>query len=94
MGLGVDTTYLLGHWSQWLASGGLLASRAVSRREEVHRSAKLALFGAMSVNGMAVLLTVRQAFPDIFVTETHPKVLYYALVQTALTTTAVRTHPA
>lgn len=31
----------------------------------------------MSVNGMAVLVAVRQAFPDIYITETHPKVLYY-----------------
>ena len=28
---------------------------------------------------MAVLVALRQAFPDIFVTETHPKVLYHAL---------------
>jgi len=33
----------------------------------------------MSVNGMALLVAARQALPDIFVTETHPKVLYYAL---------------
>ena len=38
----------------------------------------------MSVNGMAVLLAVRQAFPDIFVTETHPKVLCYALLEEPL----------
>ena len=37
------------------------------------------LRGAMSVNGMALLVALREEFPDIFVTETHPKVLYYAL---------------
>lgn len=28
---------------------------------------------------MALLVAVREAFPHIFVTETHPKVLYHAL---------------
>jgi predicted nuclease with RNAse H fold len=33
----------------------------------------------MGLNGMAVLFALRQAFPEIMVTETHPKVLYWHL---------------
>jgi len=35
--------------------------------------------GSMGINGMAVLLKARESHPDLFVTETHPKVLYHAL---------------
>ena len=35
--------------------------------------------GAMSINGMAVILSLRKKWPSLRVTETHPKVLYYAL---------------
>lgn len=38
------------------------------------------LFGAMGLNGMSVLIALRGAKPDLVVTETHPKVLYNALV--------------
>jgi hypothetical protein len=37
------------------------------------------LFGSMGLNGMAVLLALRQHHPGLFVTETHPKVLYWHL---------------
>lgn len=38
------------------------------------------LSGSMSINGMALLVEVRRRCgDDVFVTETHPKVLYYAL---------------
>ena len=37
------------------------------------------LSGSMGLNGMAVLLSVRRVFPNSLITETHPKVLYYAL---------------
>lgn len=33
----------------------------------------------MGINGMAVLIEVAKALPAITVSETHPKVLYYAL---------------
>ena len=37
------------------------------------------LFGSMPINGMAVVLALRQEWPGLVVSETHPKVLYYAL---------------
>ena len=78
LGLGIDT---LTCWSTG-HSGWRPADRWLRQRYPGVKRAIVApggLFGAMSVNGMAVLVAVRQAFPDIFVTETHPKVLYHAL---------------
>jgi hypothetical protein len=40
------------------------------------------LFGAMPVNGMAVLLALRDNYPGLAITETHPKVLYFDLCRT------------
>jgi hypothetical protein len=37
------------------------------------------LFGSMALNGMGVLIALRQQSPGLFVTETHPKVLYWHL---------------
>lgn len=37
------------------------------------------LYGSMGLNGMAVLKSIRESKPYIHVTETHPKVLYWAL---------------
>jgi hypothetical protein len=37
------------------------------------------LFGSMGLNGMAVLIAARQIFPEVVITETHPKVLYWHL---------------
>lgn len=37
------------------------------------------LFGSMGLNGMAVLLALKQQHPELFVTETHPKVLCWHL---------------
>ena len=50
---------------------------------EVQKSVQApnSLRGAMSVSGMALLVAVRQAFADVFVTETHPKVLYHTFNQ-------------
>ena len=77
VGLGVDT---LTCWST--SAGGWRPAdrwlRGFYRHVRNAIVAPNALFGAMSVNGMAVLMAVRQAFPDIFVTETHPKILYYS----------------
>lgn len=78
LGLGVDTLTCWGTGS----SGWRPADRWLrGRYPEVVGSvlAPNSLHGSMSVNGMALLVTVRRAFPDIFVTETHPKVLYHAL---------------
>ena len=82
MGLGVDTLtcWGTGH-SGWRPADCWLRDRYCTVKDSI--VAPNSLYGAMSLNGMAVLLTVRQAFPDIFVTETHPKVLYYALLATS-----------
>ena len=80
LGLGIDT---LTCWSNG-RSGWRPADRWLRRHYADVQKAVIApnsLYGAMCLNGMAVLLTVRQAFPAIFVTETHPKVLYYALLE-------------
>lgn len=78
LGLGIDT---LTCWSTgdsgWRPADCWLRGRYREVRPAI--VAPNALFGAMSVNGMALLVAVREAFPHIFVTETHPKVLYYAL---------------
>lgn len=77
LGLGIDT---LTCWSTG-PCGWRPADRWLRQRyREVWNSVQApnSLRGAMSVSGMASLIAVRQAFPDIFVTETHPKVLYYS----------------
>lgn len=35
------------------------------------------LYGSMGLNGMAVLLEARKAHPEVYITETHPKILNY-----------------
>lgn len=37
------------------------------------------LFGSMGLSGMSVLISARRRFPDVPITETHPKVLYWLL---------------
>ena len=76
LGLGVDTLtcWATGH------NGWRPADRWLRQRYDCVQNSVVApnsLYGAMSLSGMALLVTVRQAFPDLFVTETHPKVLYY-----------------
>lgn len=39
------------------------------------------LYGSMGLNGMAVLTAVRQTYRELHITETHPKVLYWALTK-------------
>ena len=77
LGLGVDTLTCWG-----TGRSGLRPADRWLREQypEVQNSVQApnSLYGAMSVSGMASLVAVRQAIPDIFVTETHPKVLYHA----------------
>ena len=77
LGVGVDT---LTCWatgpSGWRPADCWLRRHYRDVRHSV--ASPNSLYGAMSLSGMAVLVAVRQAFPDVFVTETHPKVLYYA----------------
>lgn len=77
-GIGVDT---LVYWGiEWK---GLRGADCWLRHayDEVKTSVveSNALYGAMSLNGMMVLQSLRQDHPRLSVTETHPKVLYYAL---------------
>jgi hypothetical protein len=77
-GIGVDT---LTCWSTG-SSGWRAADRWLKKRyKEVEKSviSPNGLYGSMGINGMVVLLSLRQARPDIVVSETHPKVLYWAL---------------
>lgn len=39
------------------------------------------LRGSMAVSGMALLMAVRPGLPELFVTETHPKVLFWFLAR-------------
>lgn len=76
--LGVDT---LTCWGT-----GIGAWRPADRWLREHYKAVLrsvmppnALFGSMCLNGMGVLIAARHRFPDVLITETHPKVLYWQL---------------
>lgn len=82
LGLGVDT---LTYWSGAL-NGDRQADRYLrSRYDEVRGSViwPNSLYGAMSINGMFVLRRLRKTHSRLYATETHPKVLYYALSETA-----------
>ena len=78
LGIGIDT---LTCWST--GHSGLRPADCWLRQRypDVKKSVQApnSIYGAMSVSGMALLVALRREFPDIFVTETHPKVLYYAL---------------
>ncbi|MDE2783776.1 MAG: hypothetical protein OXK77_12530 [Gemmatimonadota bacterium] len=78
LGLGIDT---LTCWSTGDGGWRPADHRLRTYYDAVKRSviAPNSLAGSMIVSGMAVLLAVRRAFPGVFVTETHPKVLYYEL---------------
>ena len=76
--IGIDT---LSCWSTGL-SGWRPADRWLKDKyQDITNSIASAnsLFGSMGINGMSVLISMRENNPDIKITETHPKVLYYAL---------------
>lgn len=76
--IGIDT---LTCWSTG-ASGWRPADRWLKKQypEITHSIASAnSLFGSMGLNGMSVLIEARSQFPDINVSETHPKVLYFEL---------------
>ncbi|MCD4828887.1 MAG: hypothetical protein K8R90_05600 [Candidatus Cloacimonetes bacterium] len=79
IGLGVDT---LTCWSTG-KSGWRPADKWLREKYKVVEksvSSPNFLMGAMSLNGMSVLLEVSRSFPNCIISETHPKVLYYALM--------------
>ncbi|MDE2676547.1 MAG: hypothetical protein OXI76_01430 [Gemmatimonadota bacterium] len=78
LGLGIDTLTCWGTGD----GGWRPADRRLRRNYDAVKRSVIApnsLAGSMIVSGMAVLLAVRRALPGVFVTETHPKVLYYEL---------------
>ena len=78
IGIGVDT---LTCWSTgesgWRAADLWLREKYPEISNSV--AASNSLFGSMGINGMAVLVSARQQYPEIHITETHPKVLYWAM---------------
>lgn len=74
-GLGVDT---LTCWSTgdsgWRPADRWLLSKYTAVRKSV--ISPNGLYGSMGLNGMAMLFELRKRKPDLFITETHPKVLF------------------
>lgn len=80
LGLGVDTL------SCWCTGNGgwRPADRwLICNYPEVRNSimSPNALSGSMGINGMSVLVELESNFDEIVISETHPKILYYALNQ-------------
>lgn len=78
IGLGVDT---LACWSTG-PSGWRVADLWLRKRyPEIQKSvvSPNGLYGSMGLNGMAVLASVREQQADLPISETHPKVLFWAL---------------
>jgi len=81
-GLGIDTLTV---WSTG-SSGWRPADRYLREKYPAVKISILSpnwLFGAMAANGMAVIGALRGTWPSLVVSETHPKVLYYALTRDA-----------
>jgi hypothetical protein len=81
LALGVDT---LTCWSTGV-SGWRPADRWLRKTYPEVRASVISpngLFGSMGLGGMGVIVETRRAAPDLFVTETHPKVLYWCLGHT------------
>ena len=78
IGIGVDT---LTCWGTGI-SGWRPADRWLRKKySEVQKSivSPNGLYGSMGLNGMAVLIYMKNLYPDLFITETHPKVLFWHL---------------
>jgi hypothetical protein len=78
LGFGVDT---LTEWNTdkcgWRSADKLLRNHYPKASNSV--MAPNALRGSMVINGMALVLAIRKKWPDIIVSETHPKILYCEL---------------
>ena len=78
LGIGIDTLTIWGTGrSGWRPADEWL--RRQYRRVQRSVMSPNTLSGAMSLNGMAVLVALREQWPDLRASETHPKVLYYGL---------------
>ncbi|MGO8614702.1 hypothetical protein ACC797_22850 [Rhizobium ruizarguesonis] len=75
---GIDT---LLHWSDgpsgWRHADNFLKSGYPDAISSV--MSPNSLFGAMAVGGVGLAIRLRQRWPDLLLTETHPKVLFHAL---------------
>ena len=77
--IGIDT---LTCWSTGI-SGWRPADRLLKKRySQITNSISAAnsLYGAMGLNGMAVLIALRTEKPSLIISETHPKVLHLELL--------------
>lgn len=80
VGIGVDTlTYWSGGNSGWRNADIHLRGTYPDVAGSV--ASANSLYGSMGLNGMFVLRKLREENDDLYVTETHPKVLYRALVR-------------
>jgi hypothetical protein len=77
--LGVDTLTV---WSTgpcgWRPADRALRQKYTSAKNSVVSSNSL--YGAMAVNGMMLMTRLRELLPNLLISETHPKVLYTALM--------------
>jgi hypothetical protein len=80
IGVGVDT---LSCWSTgqsgWRSADLWLRKKYDSIRKSI--VSPNGLYGSMCLNGMSVLISLRQKKKSIPITETHPKVLFWALTR-------------
>ena len=78
LGIGIDTLTCRATGK----SGSRPADRWLRRHYERRRNSVVppnSLYGSMSLNGMALVVEARNQCGAVFVTETHPKLLYYEL---------------
>ena len=76
--VGIDTlTCWSGGSGSWrMADHALRSAYPAAKRSVMSPST---LMGAMGLNGMFVLLRLRECDPNLYITETHPKVLHAAM---------------
>jgi len=78
LAIGIDTLtcWSTGH-SRWRPADRWLRNKYHAISQSIASSNSL--YGSMGINGMSVLISMREDNPVINITETHPKVLYHAL---------------
>lgn len=85
LAMGIDTlTCWSGGRGSWRRADEALRIAYPDAQDSVMSPSSL--MGAMSLNGMFVLLRLRQCHRDLYITETHPKVLHMAMKGKAYTT--------
>ena len=80
LGIGLDTlTFWSGDTAGWRQADLCLRRTYARTNAQSSIMAPSGLMGSMALNGMFVLTKLRESHPDLYVTETHPKVLYWAM---------------